>query len=151
MPQSTSLIPPSLVAPSSRGVHTRFFRLSKRSVHHPHTLALVTRYLLKSGDRLTLCFQFKQKRKHKIDPCGNDLQCKRWIADRTLATAHSFNYYLCAVVRVWSKARSLRSNRVKSAATRAERRIIISINSSILDQPSSHGNVPSATLPKLTQ
>ena len=44
----------------STGVHTRFFRLSKRSVHHPHTLALVTRYLLKNGDRLTLCFQLSK-------------------------------------------------------------------------------------------
>ena len=62
----------------------------------------------------------KQKCKHEIDSCGNDLQSKRSIAYQILAIAHSFYDYLCVVARIWSKMRSSQSNRVKSEVTRAE-------------------------------
>ena len=66
------------------------------------------------------CIPIKQMCQPQLEHCGNDLQCKRSIADQMIAIAHSLYYYLCAVARICCVTRSSWSDRVKSAMARAE-------------------------------
>ena len=85
----------------------------------PHS-SVVGKVSFKKWRSAHTCLPIKQMCKHELEHCGNDLQCKRSIADQILAIAHSLYYYLCAVARIWSTMRSSRSDRAKSAARRAE-------------------------------
>ena len=86
---------------------------------HPHS-TVVCLVSFKKWRSAHTCIAIKQMCQPQLEHCGNDLQCKRSIADQIIAIAHSLYYYLCAVARIWSKMRSSRSDRAKSAVTRAE-------------------------------